>query len=101
RDGRVVWLHDIVSVQRWLTGEVRLVGIMIDITDRREMECALRASQERLAHAQQSAGVGMFDWDLVADCSVWTDELTALYGLPALPSAKETWFLRVHPDDVV
>src|SRR6185503_15801326 len=43
RDGRVVWLHDIVSVQRWLTGEVRLVGIMIDITDRREMECALRA----------------------------------------------------------
>jgi PAS domain S-box-containing protein len=101
RDGRVVWLRDIVTVDRSASGEVRLRGIMIDITDRREMEDALRASQERLAHAQQAAQVGTFDWDLVCDVAYWTPELTALYGTPTLATPKETWFRRVHPADMV
>jgi signal transduction histidine kinase len=96
-----VWLHDIVTVDRSITGKVRLRGIMIDITDRREMEDALRASRERLAHAQQAGRVGMFDWDLLSDKSFWTAELTALYGEPALPTPKEIWFQRVHPADLV
>jgi two-component system cell cycle sensor histidine kinase/response regulator CckA len=101
RDGRVVWLRDIVTVDRSITGKVRLRGIMIDITDRRQTLDALRASQERLAHAQQAGRVGMFDWDLRSDQSFWTPELTALYGEPALPTPKETWFRRLHPADVV
>ena len=101
RDGRVVWLRDIVTVDRSVDGETRLRGVMIDITERREMENALRASQERLAHAQQAARVGTFDWDLLTDESLWTPELTALYGEPALPTPRETWFRRVHPADLV
>ena len=101
RDGSVVWLRDIVTVDRSAGGEVRLSGIMIDITERREVEAALRASQERLAHAQEAGAVGMFDWDLVSDNAYWTPELTALYGEPALPTPKEIWFQRVHPDDIV
>jgi PAS domain S-box-containing protein len=101
RDGRVVWLRDIVTVDRSRAGEVRLCGIMIDVTAERELECALRASQERLAHAQQAGRVGTFDWDLATDEATWTPELTALYGEPALPTSKETWFRRVHPDDLV
>jgi two-component system cell cycle sensor histidine kinase/response regulator CckA len=101
RDGRIVWLRDIVTVDCCADGRVRLRGIMIDITDRREMEDALRASQERLAHSQQAGRVGTFDWDLVSDHAIWTSELTALYGEPALPTPKETWFQRVHPADLV
>ena len=101
RGGRSVWLRDIVTVDRTLAGEVRLCGIMIDITSEREMEAALRASQERLAHAQQAGRVGTFDWDLVTDDAAWTPELVALYGEPTLATTKETWFRRVHPDDLV
>jgi PAS domain S-box-containing protein len=101
RDGRVVWLRDIVTVDRSVEGEVFLRGIMIDITDRREMDDALRASQERLAHAQEAGRVGMFDWDLRTDDAYWTPELKALYGEPQLPTPAETWFQRVHPDDMV
>jgi two-component system cell cycle sensor histidine kinase/response regulator CckA len=101
RDGRIVWLRDIVTVDRSATGEVRLRGIMIDITDRHEMEDALLASQERLAHSQQAGRVGTFDWDLLTDTAVWTAELKALYGEPVLPTVKETWFRRLHPADLV
>jgi len=101
RGGRVVWLRDIVTVERSLTRKVRLRGIMIDITDQRAMQDELRKSQERLAHAQHVAGVGMFDWDLLSDHAVWTPELKALYGEPELPTAGQTWFQRIHPDDMV
>lgn len=49
KDGRVVWLHDIVTVvveegqPRWLR------GIMIDITRRKQSEAQLQASLERLS----------------------------------------------------
>ena len=101
RDGRIVWLRDIVTVDRSRAGEVRLYGVMIDITERREMEDALRASQERLQHAQQAGRVGTFDWDLRSDDALWSPELTALYGDPPLATSKEAWFRRVHPADLV
>ena len=101
RDGRVVWLRDIVTVDRSIAGEIRLRGIMIDITGRRAMEDALRASQERLAAAQDAGRVGMFDWDLVTDNAFWTEELKALYGEPVLATPGETWYQRLHPADVV
>jgi PAS domain S-box-containing protein len=47
-DGRIVWLHDIVTVVRLDDGGVRLRGIMFDITERKKADDALRASEERL-----------------------------------------------------
>src|SRR5207237_192353 len=40
RDGRVVWLHDIVTVHPEPDGTRRLRGIMIDITERKRTEQA-------------------------------------------------------------
>jgi PAS domain S-box-containing protein len=41
-DGRVVWLHDIVTVVRLDDGTMRLRGIMIDVTERKTDEEELR-----------------------------------------------------------
>lgn len=46
-DGRVVWLHDMVTVVSENGRPVRLRGIMVDITARKEAELALRRSEER------------------------------------------------------
>lgn len=43
-DGRVVWLHDIVTVVKEHGRPVRLRGVMVDVTDRR----AAQAERERL-----------------------------------------------------
>ncbi len=47
-DGRVVWLHDIVSVKIEPGGAVYLSGIMLDITKRKRAEEELRQKSEIL-----------------------------------------------------
>src|SRR3712207_4940424 len=45
-DGRVVWLDDIVSVVEGGDGTKRLQGVMVDITERKRAEEALRETRE-------------------------------------------------------
>ncbi len=47
REGRPVWLRDIVRVITAPDGRVRLRGTMVDVTRRRRAEQALRTSEER------------------------------------------------------
>src|SRR5207253_1346518 len=49
RDGRVVWIHEAAVVAKDAAGRpLYAQGYMIDITQRKESEAALRESQERL-----------------------------------------------------
>jgi PAS domain S-box-containing protein len=70
--------------------------------ERRQAEERLRKSQAQLAQAQQIAHVGSWEWDLVADKVVWSDETARLYGQApdALGSSMAQCFQRLHPDDV-
>jgi PAS domain S-box-containing protein len=47
-DGRTVWLQDIVTVETDEQGPAILRGIMLDITERKQAEEALRKSEEQL-----------------------------------------------------
>ncbi len=58
RDRRVVWLHDIVNVAVEDGRPVKIRGLMVEITERREAEMALRASSERYAN-QRAALTGL------------------------------------------
>jgi PAS domain S-box-containing protein len=46
-DGRIVWLHDVVTVVVENDQPVRLRGVMLDITKRKRAEEALKESEER------------------------------------------------------
>lgn len=62
-DGRIVWLHDIVTVARSDDGAVRLRGIMFDITERKLVEEALAESEEWFHTLCNSAPIGIFRTD--------------------------------------
>jgi len=72
-----------------------------DVTDRKTVELALRASEARLARAQRAAHVGTWDWNVVTGESHWTDEAWRLFGLPPFSCdvTFEVWVGTVHPDD--
>jgi PAS domain S-box-containing protein len=52
-DGRVVWIHDLVSILRERDRPTTLHGFMIDITERKRTEEALRDLGGRLITAQE------------------------------------------------
>lgn len=72
-----------------------LFGISRDVTAHRQAEMALRSSEAALKQAQRLAGVGNWEWDLIANSHNWSEEVFHIYGrditLPpaAYPEVKE------------
>ena len=60
----------------------------------------LRTSEERLRLATQSSGVGICDYDVAADVSIWTPESYAITGIsPDTTIHFETEQSIIHPED--
>jgi signal transduction histidine kinase/PAS domain-containing protein len=72
----------------WLAGfypvdleERRLVGVvLVDVTDRRRDQEALRESETELSGAQRMAGVGWWTWTARPESMTYAPELLALLG---------------------
>jgi PAS domain S-box-containing protein len=81
---------------------VGISGIARDITDRKQAEEVLRASEERRRLAQEVAGIGAFERDVRTGRITWAEGLESLYGLPpGSVHGKTTAFFNdlIHPAD--
>ncbi len=77
------------------------VGVMIDETEARAGERALRAANERAALAVHGTGLGTWEIDLRSGTTFWDEQMWQLRGLApraAAPSEGERREL-IHPDD--
>ncbi len=71
---RATLVHD--SEQR----PVKMIGVSIDITERRRAEAALRQNEALLAKAQAIAHLGGWYWNVQTDDCSWTDEAYRIFG---------------------
>jgi PAS domain S-box-containing protein len=80
---------------------VRFSGVTHDITERKKTETALRASEERLRIAQETSGIGIWDWDLLKDDIVHIGDIYRTWGVKQdVAEPPSATFQRiVHPDD--
>lgn len=78
------------------------IWLFRDITDRKLSEIELELSKFRLELAQQSAGAGTWDWDLISQKMIWSKEFFNILGLD--PEKDEanfyTWQQVIHVDDL-
>ncbi|MGA2786164.1 MAG: PAS domain S-box protein [Verrucomicrobiota bacterium] len=72
-----------------------------DITERKWAEERLRETADRLGLAACVGGVGIWDYDVVANRLVWDDQMFRLYGTTReqFGGAYEAWCAGVHPED--
>lgn len=78
------------------------VGLISDITDRKNAEAKLQQTAERLTLATKSGGIGIWDLDAINNKLTWDEEVFRLFGANPGDSknANELWRSRIHPDDV-
>jgi diguanylate cyclase (GGDEF)-like protein/PAS domain S-box-containing protein len=102
RDGHTVWVrNEAVVVADEADGSRYWQGFMLNITERKRAEEALRRSEASLAEAQRIARLGSWEWDLETGEMWWSDEAYRIYGFepdevsPTLDLVVEL----CHPED--
>jgi PAS domain S-box-containing protein len=80
---------------------VTRVAHVMDITERKRAERAVRIANERVLMAMEAAHAGTWEWVPGTNENIWSERLWSLYGLsPEIcPPCYESWRQAIHPDE--
>ncbi len=102
KNGDYRWVHSRGKAMRDASGrQVRMLGSMTDITERRNSELRAQESHENLARAERLALLGHYKIDRVSGKLVWSEGIFRIFGLSSLtyqPTLQNALEL-IHPDD--
>lgn len=100
-DGAYLWIRDTARAERGRDGwATALIGGIIDISERKKANEALRQSEERYALAMRAVREGVYDWNVADDTIYYSPSVYAMLGLKeSQMCTPQDWFNRIHPDD--
>jgi len=73
--GQLKWVRGQATPRLQPDGSVLWNGILMDITERKLAEEALRRNRTMLARAEAITHVGSWEWEVATDTVTWSDEL--------------------------
>ena len=77
------------------------VAFVLDLSEQKRAERALRRSQAFLAEGQRLGQIGSYSWRVATDEITWSEQLYRIYEFQiGVPVTQELIRSRVHPGDV-
>jgi PAS domain S-box-containing protein len=107
-DSSIRYVHVVAHAGRDNSGNLEYMGVVTDITERKRADQERQAlsrdlekSKARLEEAQRVAHIGHFQWDLIANRMIFSDELHRIFGLHPLEGPIDIELIRemIHPED--
>ncbi|MFH2043840.1 MAG: PAS domain-containing protein [Pseudomonadota bacterium] len=78
----------------------KVIGYVLDITERKLVEDELRQNESMLNHAQQLAHLGSYEYDIINNRYIRSDEIFRIFGISRDEVNPEENLIRwIHPDD--
>ncbi len=102
KNGEKIWVHVSSFVfKNPFSNEDRMSTVMIDITERKKMEEALKISNERYVFATKATFDAIWDWDIVNDHLYWGEGYEKIFGYKISDKIDNYIhsFDNIHPDD--
>ncbi|NER79302.1 MAG: PAS domain S-box protein, partial [Leptolyngbya sp. SIO1D8] len=100
--GEVTWVLGQAVAEMDADGNVNgYIGTITNITERKQAETALQASEARLKEAQRIAHIGSWEFDFKTNTLLWSDEIYRIFEIDPqqFGATYEAFLSTVHPDD--
>ena len=100
-DGSVVEIEAVAILISW-NGVPAIAAVLRDIRKRKRAEQAAQQWQQRLELAQRAClRIGLWDWDVVANTVIWSDETYHQFGVTqdTFSGRVEDAVTGIHPED--
>lgn len=96
------WFYIQEQAITWIDGRQVYLGIATDISERKQVEDALRSSQEHLAEAQEIAHLGYWEWNLITGQQQWSQQMVELFQgtAPKNLPLPEIFEHAIHREDI-
>ncbi|MEH2051603.1 PAS domain S-box protein [Nostoc sp.] len=99
-DGSIRFIKASALIQHNERGEPqRMVGINYDITDRKQVELALRESEHRYATLTEAAPVAIFRLDAASNCIYVNERWGLMMGKPTAAALGKGWLENIHLEE--
>ncbi|MCY7309194.1 MAG: PAS domain S-box protein, partial [Chitinophagaceae bacterium] len=99
----IIWVSANIRMVKDETGAISYFeGTLEDITDRKKGEEQLLNMSNRLQLAIDATSIGIWDWDIANNNTVWDKEMYHIYNVDVNDprTISEAWEATVHPDDL-
>ncbi len=76
--------------------------VIVDVSEKKQMDDVLKESEERLKFSQRVAHVGHWSWDTLKNKVTWSDEMCRIFGLDPREfdgDLEKILTRAIHPDD--